>query len=100
MYDFDGELFGKEGQIIRWVALNELNKYSFPEANKSILSAIKLGRDYAIVGGDNVQQVLRDEGSDLAAKRAALAAMRELAEDCLAKDLMLTIHCSVRMACP
>lgn len=37
---FSGEASGKEGQEIRWVKKNELENYSFPEANRAIISAI------------------------------------------------------------
>ena len=60
VHDFDGEPVGCEGQAWKWVAVQELNEYKFPEANKAILSAIKLGRHYAIVGGCNSQKLLRD----------------------------------------
>ena len=58
--DFDGEPVGREGQACKWVAVQELNDYEFPEANKAILSAVKLGRHYAIIGGNNSRQILRD----------------------------------------
>lgn len=45
---FDGEAFGKEGQTIRWVALNELSKYPFPEANLPIITACLLPNRYFI----------------------------------------------------
>ncbi|WP_016957123.1 8-oxo-dGTP diphosphatase MutT [Catenovulum agarivorans] len=35
-----GEANGNEGQEIRWVDVNSLNQYTFPEANKSIINAI------------------------------------------------------------
>ncbi len=57
---FEGEPVGQEGQECLWVAGQELGKYEFPEANKAILSAINLGRHYAIIGGNDVQQVLRE----------------------------------------
>ena len=56
--DFEGEPFGREGQECKWVGVQELGAYEFPAANKAILSAIKLGRHYAIIGGDNPQQVV------------------------------------------
>src|SRR5690554_5110850 len=33
--------YGAEGQLIRWVEIEELTKYKFPEANKAILLAIQ-----------------------------------------------------------
>lgn len=38
---FEGEPHGNEGQECQWVALSELDKYEFPEANKVILEAIQ-----------------------------------------------------------
>ncbi|GFO71787.1 8-oxo-dGTP diphosphatase [Bathymodiolus japonicus methanotrophic gill symbiont] len=58
VHRFLGEAVGSEGQALRWVSLDKLNSYEFPAANKPILSAIKLGRQYAIIGGNNIQQVL------------------------------------------
>eukprot|EP00903_Cladosiphon_okamuranus_P004470 g4468.t1 len=34
---FDGEPTGKEGQMVRWVAVDELGDYEFPEANAEIV---------------------------------------------------------------
>ncbi|WP_440903535.1 8-oxo-dGTP diphosphatase MutT [Catenovulum sp. SX2] len=36
-----GTAKGNEGQEIRWVDVNSLKQYTFPEANKSIISAIE-----------------------------------------------------------
>jgi len=57
---FSGEAFGCEGQDFRWVAADKLSDYSFPAANEPILTAIKLGREYAIIGGSSAQQVLAE----------------------------------------
>lgn len=56
---FEGSPTGKEGQLIKWVSEDVLNKYDFPKANRPIISAIKLGQDYAIIGGKNISQVLK-----------------------------------------
>ncbi len=37
---FSGEAIGKEGQEVRWVSLTDLDEFSFPEANKKIVSAL------------------------------------------------------------
>lgn len=55
---FDGEAIGREGQLFQWVEVKELSKYAFPEANKPILTAIGIGRQYAIVGGNSAQQIM------------------------------------------
>ncbi len=60
VHDFEGEPVGREGQLCKWVAVQELSGYAFPEANKAIISAIKLDRHYAIINGNNSLQVLRD----------------------------------------
>ncbi len=39
---WQGEAYGKEGQPIRWVTINELSRYPFPAANKPILQALAL----------------------------------------------------------
>ncbi len=47
---FSGEAYGREGQAVRWVKPEELNQYSFPEANKAILKALTLPDYYMITG--------------------------------------------------
>ncbi|MDF2939581.1 MAG: hypothetical protein K0R66_223 [Gammaproteobacteria bacterium] len=37
---FKGEPKGKEGQPVKWVSLQELKNYEFPEANKPIISKL------------------------------------------------------------
>ncbi|WP_372743325.1 8-oxo-dGTP diphosphatase MutT [Neptunomonas sp.] len=39
---FTGTAWGKEGQEVCWVPVNELDSYSFPAANKPILNAVLL----------------------------------------------------------
>lgn len=39
--EFDGEAHGKEGQQGLWVAIDELQNYQFPEANKIILQKLQ-----------------------------------------------------------
>lgn len=50
VHDFSGEPFGREGQAVRWVPLNELVKYPFPAANLPILRAVMLPTEYLITG--------------------------------------------------
>ena len=38
---FNGEAKGLEGQEVRWVDINELDNYAFPQANIAILGALK-----------------------------------------------------------
>ncbi len=37
---FKGEVYGREGQEICWVSIEEINEYQFPDANKSVLEII------------------------------------------------------------
>lgn len=48
--EFSGEPWGREGQPIRWVAMSDLSTYSFPAANKPIMTAIQLPDEYVITG--------------------------------------------------
>lgn len=50
VHSFDGEAYGREGQAVRWVKPEDLKKYSFPEANHSILKAISIPDYYVITG--------------------------------------------------
>ena len=58
--EFLGAAKGREGQLIKWVTIEYLSEYTFPEANKRILSAISLGSDYAIVDSLNAEQLAID----------------------------------------
>lgn len=37
---FNGQPIGQEGQPVRWVAIENLSEYQFPEANQPIVDAI------------------------------------------------------------
>ncbi len=60
VYKFEGKPVGRENQPVKWVAISELKNYAFPAANKSILKAIQLPRQYAILSGNTLDQLLRD----------------------------------------
>jgi len=45
---FSGEPWGKEGQPVRWVSVDDLASYAFPAANKPILDACLLPKSIAI----------------------------------------------------
>lgn len=47
---FEGEAIGAEGQPIKWVEREHLNDFSFPEANRPIISAILLPNKYLVTG--------------------------------------------------
>jgi 8-oxo-dGTP diphosphatase len=38
---FNGDAQGKEGQIIKWIELSELDEYQFPEANLPVVTRLK-----------------------------------------------------------
>ncbi|MBP5981040.1 MAG: Nudix family hydrolase [Halomonas sp.] len=48
VHEFAGEPFGREGQAVRWVPMEELVKYPFPAANLPILRAVMLPTEYLI----------------------------------------------------
>ena len=55
---YSGEVVGREAQLIKWVDKASLKDYQFPEANKSVLKAIELGREYAIINSSDIKEVL------------------------------------------
>lgn len=55
---FSGQACACEGQAMRWVASEDLNRYEFPVANRPIIAAAQLPDRYAILEGRSVDQVL------------------------------------------
>lgn len=49
---FSGEPYGREGQPVRWVSGDELASYSFPAANRPIVTAARLPARYFITPPD------------------------------------------------
>jgi 8-oxo-dGTP diphosphatase len=47
---FTGNAHGREGQAVKWVKPEELEQFSFPEANKPIITAAQLPERYMITG--------------------------------------------------
>jgi len=45
---FEGEVHGREGQVIEWVELERLDDYDFPAANLPIIKALQLPSRYLI----------------------------------------------------
>ena len=39
--DFEGVLEGREGQLVKWVSVRDLESYHFPEANQPLLDLLK-----------------------------------------------------------
>jgi len=48
--EFYGEPKGLEGQPLQWVSVTNLNKYQFPQANQSIITALHMPREMMITG--------------------------------------------------
>ncbi|WP_226341482.1 MULTISPECIES: Nudix family hydrolase [unclassified Halomonas] len=76
--EFAGEPFGREGQAVRWVPMEELANYPFPAANLPILRAVMLPTDYLITGEEAdeerfealLERALREDGVRLVQLRA------------------------------
>lgn len=76
--EFAGEPFGREGQAVRWVPMEELANYPFPAANLPILRAVMLPTDYLITGEEAdeerfealLERSLREDGVRLVQLRA------------------------------
>ncbi|WP_444679356.1 Nudix family hydrolase [Halomonas sp. E19] len=66
VHEFSGEPFGREGQAVRWVPLEELVSYPFPAANLPILQAVMLPTEYLITDEES------DEGLFVACLERAL----------------------------
>ncbi len=47
---YNGVPRGCEGQSVAWVGVDQLDEFSFPEANRAIISAIRLPSRYLITG--------------------------------------------------
>ncbi len=78
VHDFAGEPFGREGQAVRWVPMNELFNYPFPAANVPILRAVMLPTEYLITGEEEdesdflarLERALTEDGVRLVQLRA------------------------------
>lgn len=60
VHEFAGEPFGREGQAVRWVPMEELTGYPFPEANLPILQAVMLPGEYLITGEEDDEAVFAE----------------------------------------
>lgn len=78
VHDFAGEPFGREGQAVRWVPMEELSGYPFPAANLPILRAVMLPSEYLItaeeadddVFAERLTRALHEDGVRLVQLRA------------------------------
>ena len=46
--DWNGDIFGREGQRVEWVPVDALEERNFPEANRTIITAVRLPSLYLI----------------------------------------------------
>lgn len=78
VHEFSGEPFGREGQAVRWVPMNELANYPFPAANLPILRAVMLPTEYLITAEEDdearfdarLERALREDNIRLVQLRA------------------------------
>ncbi|MCP1314260.1 MULTISPECIES: Nudix family hydrolase [unclassified Halomonas] len=78
VHEFAGEPFGREGQAVRWVPMEELVSYPFPAANLPILRAVMLPTEYLITGEEAdderfaalLERALKEDGVRLVQLRA------------------------------
>ncbi|SDL88407.1 8-oxo-dGTP diphosphatase [Franzmannia pantelleriensis] len=78
VHEFAGEPFGREGQAVRWVPMEELVNYPFPAANLPILRAVMLPTEYLISAEEDddadflakLERALREDGIRLVQLRA------------------------------
>jgi 8-oxo-dGTP diphosphatase len=83
--DFSGTAHGAEGQPLNWVRVDELRNYVFPEANHSIISALRLPAKYLITPdpGEDREDFLQalgrsiDAGASLVQLRAKSLAVED-----------------------
>jgi 8-oxo-dGTP diphosphatase len=72
--------YGLEGQLVRWVAINDLGDYSFPEANQVIINALMLPSSYLITP-DSFESVPKNSSIDRIIKTHFLDKFTEKCHD-------------------
>ncbi len=81
---FSGNPRGREGQEIKWVKPEQLVSYSFPQANYPIIAAARLPDEYAILNGEDINellinlQVILGKGVKLIQARVKLLSAKEV----------------------
>ncbi|WP_251978989.1 Nudix family hydrolase [Salinicola avicenniae] len=76
--EYEGEPYGREGQPVRWVDVDELPNYPFPAANLPILRAVALPQEYLITAEEvsdevflqRLERALKEDGIRLVQLRA------------------------------
>lgn len=110
--DWSGEPAGREGQAIRWAAVEELAQVDFPAANRPITTALRLPSLYAISPEPTDQAAFLDALEallerdvtllQLRAKNLRGSALRELAEQvaarCRARGTAMMINRDIELA--
>lgn len=84
----DGKPEGREGQEIRWVDVHELKDAEFPAANRPIIKALRLPRQYAITGaapGTKVHLRQLERGINTAGPELCLLRAPQLSDDAYAQ---------------
>lgn len=66
--DFTGEPQGQEGQQTQWVAVDDLTRYTFPDANAPILRAARLPAHY-LISHDQMEDQALEQWVDLHVQR-------------------------------
>ncbi|WP_110676248.1 Nudix family hydrolase [Salinicola sp. RZ23] len=93
--EYEGEPYGREGQPVRWVGVDDLPNYPFPAANLPILRAVALPQEYLITAEEpdetvfleRLERALREDSIRLVQLRAKTlddAAYQARAESTLA----------------
>ena len=106
---FDGQATGAEGQQVKWVSIEQLAAYDFPEANTAIVKALQLPDKYLITGkfidaddlikklaaalANNIKLVqLRLKSDDLNNLTDAPALLGKVAQLCLQANAKLMLN--------
>ena len=87
--DFEGEVVGREGQEVCWVALKNLGDFQFPVANKPIILALQLPSIASITGVFNDENDLILKVSSAISKGAGLICYRPTGNSNVCHDLIL-----------
>ncbi|WP_110709849.1 Nudix family hydrolase [Salinicola sp. CR57] len=76
--EYEGDPYGREGQPVRWVEVDDLTSYAFPAANLPILRAVALPQEYLITAEeaddavflDRLERALKEDNIRLVQLRA------------------------------
>ncbi len=91
---FSGVVRACEGQPIQWVRPDRLHRFSFPAANKPIITAARLPHYYAILEGDSFD-MLKTNLQLILAKGVQLVQLRAKSLPGSAVDAFLSYACPI-----